>query len=165
MPLRRISSVAARLRLLVVATLAATVAACSGPIGATPAPTAADFEGLVAGLHTRGVSVSDVRSGDPGCDDPDLVAPAISFHAVGLDQPEPALVHLYIFRNRDAFDRRRPDVDACAREFVTDPATYEALDAPPFVAVGTGPWGAAFRDALRSTLIEGSGAVPSPAAS
>jgi hypothetical protein len=159
-PLGRLPSVSACLRLLVFATIAGAVLGCSGPIGVTPAPTAADFEGLVAGLHTRGVSVSDVRSGDPGCDDPDLIGPAISFHAVGLDQPQPVLVHLYIFRNRAAYDRRRPDVDACARAFVTDPATFEALDAPPFVAVGTGPWGAAFRDALRATLLEGSGASP-----
>jgi hypothetical protein len=158
--------VAARVRLLVVITLlAAAVVGCSGPIGETPRPTAADFEGLVGGLHTRGVTVTDVRSGDPGCDDPNLIGPAISFHAAGLDQVEPALVRLYIFRNRDAYDRRRADVDGCARAFVTDPSTYEALDAPPFVAVGAGPWGAEFRDALRTTLIEGSGAAPSAAPS
>ena len=129
-----------------VAAIAAVLLACSGPIGETPRPTAADFEGLVAGLHTRGIAVSDVRSGDPGCDDPDLIGPAISFHAAGLDQADPALVRLYIFRNRDSYDRRRADVDACALAFITDPSTFEALDAPPFVAVGAGPWGPEFRE-------------------
>jgi hypothetical protein len=166
MPLGRASFVAACLRRLAIAVVvAATVVACSGPIGETPRPTAADFEGLVAGLHTRGISVTDVRSGDTGCDDPDMIGPAISFRAAGLDQPQPVLVRLYIFRNRDAYDRRRAEVDACARAFVTDPAAFEALDAPPFVAVGADPWGPSFRDAVRSTLIEGSGAASSPAPS
>lgn len=165
MPLGSTRTVGACLRLLAVAVLATAFLACSGPIGETPRPTAADFEGLVAGLHLRGIAVTDVRSGDPGCVDPNLIGPAISFHATGLDQPQPALVYLYIFRNRDAYDRRRPDVDACARAFVTDPSTFEALDAPPFVAVGVGPWGSGFRDAMRATLIEGSGAQPSPAGS
>jgi hypothetical protein len=167
-PLARIPAISACVRLLALAVIAGIAAGCSGAIGATPRPTAADFEGLVGGLHTRGISVADVRSGDPGCDDPNMVAPAISFHAAGLDQPEPVLVRLYIFRNRDAYDRRRADVDACARAFVTDPSSFEALDAPPFVAVGAGPWGTAFRDAFRATLIEGSGAAPgspSPGAS
>lgn len=152
----------ARLRAAIATLSVVATVSCSGPVGATPRPTVADFEGLVQELHTRGVSVSDVRSGDPGCADPTLVGPAISFTAAGLDQPTPTVVRIYIFRNRDAYDRRRADVDTCAREFVTDPATFEAVDAPPFVAVGSGPWGARLREALRAALSAGSGVVSSP---
>ena len=149
---------------LVLACLGAILAStCSGPIGATPRPTAADFEGLVREFTLAGIAVTDVVSGDPGCEDATLVGPAISFTAQGLDQSTPVRVRLYIFRNRDAYDRRRTDVDVCARQFVTDPATYEAVDAPPFVAVGQGPWGTRFRDAIRLGLQSGTGFPASPA--
>lgn len=139
--------------------LAALVAACSGPVGATPRPTAADFPGLTQAWAHAGITATDIRSGDPGCDDATLVGPAISFSARGLDQAEPTRIHLFIFRNRDAYDRRRADVDRCAAQFATDPATFEAVDAPPFVAVGAGPWGPQFRDALRRVMAEGAGAA------
>ena len=142
-----------------------TVAACSGPIGETPRPTVADFEGVVGELHARGVAVSEVKSGDPGCANRDLVGPAISFLAQGLDQAQPTLLRLYVFRNLDTYNRRRSEVDACAREFVTDPSSFEAVDAPPLVAVGPGPWAAGFRDAVRAALTAGSGTVASPAPS
>jgi hypothetical protein len=36
---------------------------------------------------------------------------------------------------------------------VTDPATFEAIDAySPYVVAGQGPWGARFRAALREAL-------------
>lgn len=153
-----------RLVTLVLACLltGAIVAACGGPIGPTPRPTAADFEGLVGELAALGIGVLDARSGDSGCSDPTLAAPAISFDAKGLDQAELTKVRVYIFRNRDAYDRRRADVDACAREFVTDPSTFESVDAPPFVAIGAGPWGPQFRDALRAALTAGSGNPAAP---
>ena len=58
-------------------------------------------------------------------------------------------VYLYIFRNRAAFERLRATVDDCARNFVTDPETYESIEQSPFVLVGQGPWGAQVRGALR----------------
>lgn len=141
--------------------LAVAVAACSGPVGATPRPTAADFPGLTQAWARAGITATDVRSGDPGCDDPTLVGPAISFTGQGLDQAQPTRIYLYIFRNRDAYDRRRADVDTCARAFATAPATFEAVDAPPFVAMGAGPWGVQFRDALRRVMADGAGAAGS----
>lgn len=137
------------------------VAACSGPIGATPRPTPQDFETLVGEMTKVGVLINEVRSGDPGCDDPALAAPAIAFSARGLDQPDPVRIHLFIFRNRDAYERRRGDVDACARAFIGDPARIEAVDASPFVAIGEGPWAPGFREAVRSVLVAGVG-VPAP---
>ena len=143
--------------------VAAVVAACNGPVGASPRATAADFPGLTQAWAHAGILATDIRSGDPGCDDTTLVGPAISFSGQGLDQDEPTRIHLYIFRNREAYDRRRADVDRCAAQFATDPATFESVDAPPFVAVGAGPWGQEFRDALRRVMAEGAGAAGSPA--
>ena len=61
-------------------------------------------------------------------------------------------VYLYIFNNRDAFERLRATIDDCARNFVTDPETYELLEQSPFVIVGQGPWGPKFKAALRAGL-------------
>lgn len=137
------------------------VAACNGPIGETPRPTPQDFETLVGELTKVGVLVNEVRSGDPGCADAGLAAPAIAFSARGLDQSEPVRIHLFIFRNRDAYERRRADVDACARAFIGDPARIEAVDASPLVAIGEGPWAPVFREAVRTVLVAGAG-VPAP---
>ena len=84
-------------------------------------------------------------SGDAGCDDPTLIPTAIGFDAAGLDQAEPVRIHLYIFRNRDSFERLRATVDACARSFVTDPETFETIEQSPFVVAGPGALGARVR--------------------
>ena len=108
-------------------------------------------------LATEGIAVADVKTGDAGCADRQLVGPAISLSASGLDQAAPAGVHLYLFGGQPAYEKLRAAVDACARSFVTDPSTYESVDASPFVAVGQGPWGAAFREALRTALTKAAG--------
>jgi hypothetical protein len=61
-------------------------------------------------------------------------------------------MYVYIFSNREAFERLRATVDDCARNFVTDPETYESLEQSPFVIVGQGPWGPKFKAALRAGL-------------
>ncbi len=122
-----------------------------------PEPTPAAFEGIVVALQTRGISVEGVVSGDPGCADPDLVAVAVRFEASGLDAPTPHRVYLYRFRDRAAFDRLRTKVDACARAYITDPSTFAAVEAPPFVLVGQGPWPPDFAAALRAGLTEAAG--------
>lgn len=141
--------------------VALLVAGCNGPIGQTPRPTPQDFETLFGEMTRVGVLVNEVRSGDPGCNDATLAGPAIAFSARGLDQADPVRIHLFIFRNRDAYERRRADVDTCARAFIADPARYEALDASPFVAIGEGPWAPGFREAVRAVLVAGVG-VPAP---
>jgi hypothetical protein len=73
-----------------------------------------------------------------GCVDPTLIQTAIGFDAKGLDQADPVRLRIYIFRNRDAFDRLRSTVDTCARSYVTDPDTYEALERSPYVLTGVG---------------------------
>ena len=131
---------------------AALVAGC-GTISTTPpAPTPADFQGLAAELTKAGVIIDRLVSGDAGCDDPVLIPTAIGLDATGLDQDQTVRLYLYIFRNRDSFDRLRSTIDACARSFVTDPATFETIEQSPFVVAGQGPWAPEFEAAIRSAL-------------
>lgn len=132
------------------------VGACAVETG-PPEPTPAAFEGIVLALRSQGIAVEGVVSGDPGCSDPELVAVAVRFEAAGLDEPRPRLVYLYRFRDRAAFDRLRTRVDACARSYISDPATFASVEAPPFVLVGQGPWAPAFAAALRAALTEAAG--------
>jgi hypothetical protein len=127
-------------------------AACSAFTPQTPKPTATDFAGIVSELARVGVGVTNVTSGDPGCDDQRLARTAISFDASGLDQAQATRVHLYAFKDTKTYDELRPVVDLCARSYVGDPAAYGTADATPYVLAGPGPWAAGFRDALRQAL-------------
>ncbi len=138
--------------------LAANLVGCGLASGTPPAPTAADFQGIAASLVRRGIAIDHVVSGDAGCPDPALSRTAISFRASGLDQPAPAAIHLYIFGSQDSFRKLRPAIDACARSYITDPQTFESIEASPFVAVGQGPWGVHFGAAIRAGLTEAAGA-------
>jgi hypothetical protein len=120
-----------------------------GPPKATPT----DMGGIAVALQRQQVRVDGLVSGDAGCADPGLAKTAISFKAFGLDQATPVAVHLFIFTSDAAYQRSRPAVDACARSFVTDPSTYEAIDASPYVFAGQGPWGPKFKDAVRAGLL------------
>ncbi|MEK6719644.1 MAG: hypothetical protein AABZ33_03120 [Chloroflexota bacterium] len=150
----------ARGRLLpAVAALAAALAigGCSALRATPPAPTPADFPGLAGVLAQRGVLVTDYVSGDPGCDDPTLAPTAIRFEATGFELAEGTTIRIYIFRNREAYERRRGDVDICALAWAGDPAAIEAIDVSPYVLVGSGPWPPEFKRALRDGLIEAGG--------
>ncbi len=128
------------------------VGGCAAFTPQTPKPTATDFAGIVEELARVGVKVSNVVAGDPGCDDQRLARTALSFDASGLDQADPTRVHLYAFKNVDVFQELRPFVDLCARSYVVDPADYAAIDAPPYVFAGPGPWAGDFERALRDAL-------------
>ena len=141
-------------RLLLAAVVLLTVAGCAALRGQTPAPTPADFAGIVANLSRRGITVQHVVSGDAGCPDQTLARTAISFEAAGADQSSPVAIHLYSFADKDAFDRLRSSIDACARSYVTDAESFESIDAVPFVVAGQGPWATGFDAALRSALEE-----------
>ncbi len=151
----------ARPRLLAALMLLVIVGVLAGCRATTivgePDPTPTDMIGLAVELQRRGVAVTDVVSGDAGCSDPDLVPASISFRASGLDQVEPVTIRLFIFRNDAAYQRQRAKIDGCASSFITDPATFEALDASPFVAVGQGPWAPQLKLVLRETLEAGAG--------
>ena len=133
------------------------LAAC-GTIATKPAPaTPTDFPGLAGRLSVAGIQASDWVSGDPGCDDQELGRTAIRFVARGLDQAEPVTLYLYIFRNRDAFERNREAIAPCAASFVTDPETFEQVEQSPYVVASQGPWAPRFEAALRMTLESAAG--------
>jgi len=141
--------------------LASLVVAGCGLVSTTPpAPTPADFAGIVSEVARRGIEVSHVVSGDPGCPDETLAPTAIRMTLSGLDQTEPVTAYLYIFRNRASYEKLHGEIDSCARSYVTDPETYESIDAySPFVLAGQGPWGPEFRGALRESLQAAAGSA------
>jgi hypothetical protein len=147
-----------RVRVAVAAATVGVVLAGCGVVSRTPpAPTPADFLGISSSLVGRGIAIDHVVAGDAGCADQNLGKTAISFRASGLDQATPVPVYLYIFGSRDSFVNRRSDVDACARSYATDPATFESIDVSPFVLAGQGPWAPKFAAALRAGLTEAAG--------
>jgi hypothetical protein len=138
--------------------LPAVIVAACGTISTTPPlPTPADFPGITAQLARQGVVVNHFVSGDAGCADPVLTPTAIAFDARGLDQPDFVRIYIYIFRNREAFERLRASVDTCAASFVTDPETFETAEESPFVLAGQGPWAPEFEQALRGGLAAAAG--------
>jgi hypothetical protein len=144
-------------RLALATALALVVAACGMVSTTRPPPTPADFPGMAGEFGERGVRISGIVSGDPGCEDQDLGRTAIRFTARGQDQVEPVTLYVYIFRNRDAWERRRTDVAMCARSWVTDPAAYRSIEASPFVLAGQGPWAPRFAAELKAALIAAAG--------
>ena len=128
------------------------VAACSFVETTPPSPTPADFPDTAIQLTQRGVVIDHVVSGDAGCDDKVLAPTAIAFDASGLDQASKVRIYLYVFRNRESFERLRATIDDCARTFVTDPETYESIEESPFVLASQGPWAPNFKAALRAGL-------------
>ena len=144
----------ARIGLLLVTTM---LAGCGAFRGAAPSPSPADFGVFATELLARGVAVSNVVSGDPGCDDASLAPTAIAFKASGLDQAAAVQVRVYLFRDDAALDRRRADLDTCVAAWATDPATFELIDATPFVLAGQGPWGSQFTTALTAAIRNAAG--------
>lgn len=136
--------------------LALVLAGCANVFRA-PTPDPEPFPGITAQLGRFGVDVLSWTAGDPGCDDPSLSATSIRFDAQGLDQVAPVTLRIYIFRNREAWDRRLADVDACAAEWAVDPATFEIVQTSPYVLAGQGPWPALFEEAIRKGLTEAAG--------
>jgi hypothetical protein len=133
---------------------AAALAGCSSLVEGVPSPTPQDFGGIVTALGDAGVNVANPVSGDAGCSDPSLFGTAIAFDASGAGLPAstPAKIRVYIFGSVDAYQRKRADVDRCIARYATDPATFETVDAAPYVLAGQGPWPAAFKAALQAAL-------------
>ena len=140
-----------------IATLIFALVACGTISRTPPVPTPADFGGIAASIVQRGIAISHVVSGNAGCADANLGKTAIAFDAVGLDQATPVRVYVYIFRNRDTYERLRSSVDACARSYVTNPDAYESVETSPFVVSGQGPWGQQFKENLRAAIVEAAG--------
>jgi hypothetical protein len=132
--------------------LVSAVTACSAFTPTTEPATPTDFAGIVAELQTAGIDVNRVVSGDAGCSDQRLSRTAIGFDARGADQATPTRIYLYAFKDQQVYDELRATVDACARSYVTDPAAFGSVDAPPYVLAGSGPWTPAFKAALGIAL-------------
>jgi hypothetical protein len=147
--------IARRIGLLLVLSLA--LAGCAGLLESAPTPEPVPFPEITGQLGRFGIAVSNWASGDPGCNDQSLSPTAIRFGAQGLDQATPILLRIYIFGNREAWDRRLADVDTCAAAWATDPATFEQLQISPYVVAGQGPWPPAFAAALRSAITASAG--------
>ena len=140
---------------LLVATMG--LAGCAQVLQAPPTQNPEPFPGIAAQLGRFGVNVANWASGDPGCDDPTLSPTAIRFEAQGLDQATPVPIRIYIFKNREAWNRRAADVEACAIAWATDPATFELLQVSPYVVAGQGPWPPEFDAAMRQGIIAAAG--------
>ncbi len=136
---------------------AALLAACGTISTSAPPATPTDFPGLAGRLNAAHIKVADWVSGEAGCTDPELAKTAIQFDARGLDQEMPVTLYLYVFRNRDAFERNRELIAACAASYVTDPGTFEQIEQSPYVLASQGPWAPEFETALRATLEEAAG--------
>jgi hypothetical protein len=133
------------------------VGGCGTLAQSAPAPTRAGFQGIAGDIVQRGIRIEHLVSGEAGCNDANLSKTAIAFDAVGLDQPTAVRLYLYIFRNRDVYQRLRSTVDTCARSWVSDPATYETVETSPYVVAGQGPWGPSFKANLRAAIEEAAG--------
>ena len=152
------SAVARRRRFASLAVVAVVVlAGCSAILEDQPVATPVPFPEIAGILGQRGLVVSNYTSGDAGCEDQNLIPTAIAFDLAGLDAAQPLRLRIYIFRDRETWQRRRPDVDACAALWTTDPATFEFVDASPYVVAGQGPWPPRFKAALRAAITEAAG--------
>lgn len=137
--------------------LASVVAACGSLTVSPPVPGPESFPEFASQLGRVGVEVESWTAGDAGCDDPTLAPTAIRFQVRGLDQASPVTLRIYIFRNRDAWERRQADVDTCVAAWADDPATFEIVTTSPYVLAGQGPWPPGFAAAIRSALTAAAG--------
>jgi hypothetical protein len=137
--------------------LSISLAGCADVLQSPPTPNPEPFPGITSQLGRFGVDVLTWTAGDPGCDDPSLSPTAIRFEAQGLDQPTPVQLRIYIFRNREAFDRRKADVETCVAAWAEDLPTFEILNESPYVLAGQGPWPPGFEDGIRKGLKESAG--------
>jgi hypothetical protein len=124
---------------------------------ARPVATPADTQSIFGELARRGGSVTEIVGGETGCGDPGLVANAIRFRLKAPGMAEPATVHLFVFRNRSAFEAAATPVERCRQSYAAN-ASGEVGS----VAVGTyrafgADWPPELRALLESTLTDLSG--------
>ncbi|MEZ0240985.1 MAG: hypothetical protein ACAH65_09325 [Chloroflexota bacterium] len=130
---------------------------CSAILEDEPVATPVPFPEISGFLGQHGLVVSNYTSGDAGCTDQALIPTAIAFDVAGLDAVQPLRLRIYIFRDRATWERRRAAVDDCVATWATDPATFEFVDASPYVVAGQGPWPPKFKAALREAITQAAG--------
>lgn len=145
------------LRVVLMALATLLLGGCSALLEAAPTPTPQPFPGIAGELGRVGVNVISWTAGDAGCDDPTLSPTAMRFDAEGLDQRTPVHVRIYIFKNREAWERRSADVETCVAAWASDPATFELLEVSPYVVAGQGPWPTEFDKAMREGITAAAG--------
>ena len=128
------------------------VAGCQALTGKPPEPTPLDFGGIAGDIALEGITVGRPVSGDAGCHDPTMIAAAVGFDVSGLGVSSPLRARVYIFGSRDAYNRRRADVDTCVGAWASDAPNVEFIDAAPYVLVVQGPVPDAFKTALSAAL-------------
>jgi hypothetical protein len=144
-------------RLSGLALVAMLLAGCGAVLQSPPVPGPESFPGISGHLGRFGVDVLSWTSGDAGCQDATLSPTAIRFQAQGLDQTTPVTLRIYIFRDKDAWERRQPDVDTCSAAWATDPASFQIVQISPYILAGQGPWPPMFAKALGDGLKEAAG--------
>jgi hypothetical protein len=137
--------------------LASVLTGCGALLDSPPTAAPEPFPGIAGQLGRFGIDVTSWTSGDPGCSSSTLSPTAVKFEAHGLDQATPVTLRIYIFKDHDAWDRRLSDVDGCAAEWATDPATFKQLQISPYVLAGQGPWPPGFADALTKGITASAG--------
>ena len=157
LPRPRSVAVAARRGIGLAVAVCLLAAGCGTISTSAPPATPAGFQGIAGLLIQHGVKINHIVSGDAGCNDLTLQRTAIALDASGLDQATPTRLYIYIFRDRDAFERLRQTIDACARSYATNPDAFESIEASPYVVAGPGPWGASFKAAVRTAFSEAAG--------
>ena len=73
----------------------------------------------------------------------------------GLDQAVPT--RIYRFRNDESYKKLRATVDACAAEWISEPAALLMVDASPYVLVTEGVPTGVVADAIRAAVREAAG--------
>jgi hypothetical protein len=139
-----------------IALVAALIGACRAGGAASPSPPG--FEEIFGELARRGATVSEIVSGDPGCDDPSLVANAVRFTVV-LSDGTRRQVHLFGFRNDVALANAAGSLERCRADFagrVEPGATIGATTAGPYYAFGA-PWSAELEVLLREAALPRAG--------
>ncbi len=157
MPVRWRRPARRSLAVALVAIVTIVAGGCGEVLETPPTHAPESFPEIVAQLGRFGVNAANWVSGDDGCADATLSPTAIRFEAAGLDQARPVTLRIYIFRNREVWERRRADAEACVASWVDDPGAVELVDPSPYVLAGQGPWGREFEAAVRRALQEASG--------
>ena len=138
--------------------LALLVGACAGPpVSNTPAPATSIFQEL----EILGGSTLTLVSGDPGCNQPDMIPYAIHAQVrVPAGASQPTDVYLFTWADHDAWNRGAVAFDSCRAEYAASrPAagrTVDELDVSPYRAFGAG-WTATLRSALQQAMAEAAG--------
>ena len=143
---------------LALLTAAVLLGACSGPpIPATPQPAT----GVFTELAILGGSTPNLVSGDPGCNQPDMIPYAIHAQVrVPANASQLTDVYLFTWADHGSWSRGAVAFDSCRAEYAASRSaagrTVDELDVSPYRAFGAG-WSPALKSALQQAMTEAAG--------